>query len=240
MISHRQIFCALAIALLPVSAVASDDEKPGVVAVAGEGSAFLAPDMAVISLTVLREDESARVALDANNDAMAEVLAAMKTDGIEDRDLQTSGFSIVPQYDHSVKRTVLGGPEVIGYRVMNTLTVRVRDLDKVGALIDKSVSLGVNQGGQIVFTNDDPSEAISNARTAAMIDARAKATTLVEAVGVSLGRITQINEQTFRPQPLPMVRQEYARASLDQAAVPIAQGENEYRVSVNVSFEIEQ
>ncbi|MEM9108303.1 MAG: SIMPL domain-containing protein, partial [Pseudomonadota bacterium] len=190
---------------------------------------------AILTLTVTRQETTARAALDANSTAMGQVLEAMKADGIAERDLQTSGFSINPQYQYTQNEQ----PQLTGYRVSNSLTVRLRDLDKLGAIIDKSVTLGVNQGGQIRFTNDDPSDAITQARTAAVRDARAKATTLTEAAGVSLGRIVEINEQLQRPQPMPIVAQ---RASLEaaDAAVPIAAGENEYQVNVNVTFEIAQ
>ena len=247
MISRRSLAFApaliLALAVLPLPAMASDSDapKPGIVSVTGEGTARLVPDMAVMTLTVMRQEKTARGALDANNSAMAAVLAAMRADGIEERDLQTSGFSIDPQYFYpDRKNNEPTEPVITGYRVMNSLTVRIRDLDKLGAILDKSVSLGVNQGGQIMFTNDDPSTAVAQAREAAMKDAVSKATTLVEAGGAALGRITQINEQQFRPQPMPVARAEMALKASADAAVPVASGENAYRVHVNVSFEIDQ
>ncbi len=234
MLSRPLIF-ALALAIMPLPALADDADKPGLVAVTGEGSANLAPDMAILTLTVLRQEKTARAALDANSAAMGQVLEAMKADGIAERDLQTSGFSINPQYQYPKNEQ----PLLIGYQVSNSLTVRVRDLEQLGTIIDKSVTLGVNQGGQIRFTNDDPSDAITKARTAAVRDARQKATTLTEAAGVSLGRVVEINEQFSRPQPIPMVAQRTSFEASD-AAVPIATGENEYRVNVNVTFEIDQ
>ncbi|WP_419906148.1 SIMPL domain-containing protein [Hoeflea sp.] len=247
MISRRSLAFApaliLALSVLPLPAIAADSDapKPGIVAVTGEGTARLVPDMAVMTLTVMRQEKTAREALDANNSAMAAVLAAMRADGIEERDLQTSGFSIDPQYFYpDRKNNEPAEPVITGYRVMNSLTVRIRDLDKLGAILDKSVSLGVNQGGQIMFTNDDPSAAITEAREAAMKDAVSKATTLVEAGGAALGRITQISEQQFRPQPMPVARAEMALKASADASVPVASGENAYRVSVNVSFEINQ
>lgn len=230
----RPLLFALALVLIPLPALA-DSSKPGLVAVTGEGSAYLAPDMAILTLTVVRQEQTARAALDANSAAMGQVLEAMKADGIAERDLQTSGFSINPQYEYPKNEQ----PRLIGYQVSNSLTVRVRDLSQLGAIIDKSVTLGVNQGGQIRFANDDPSEAITKARTAAVQNARAKATTLTEAAGVALGRIVEINEQVRRPQPIPMVAQRASFEAAD-ASVPIAAGENEYQVNVNVTFEIDQ
>jgi hypothetical protein len=242
MILHRSIAFIFALAIMPAAALAQTPEadKPGIISVTGEGAASLAPDMAVVTMSVLRQEKTARAALDANNRAMTEVLAAMKEAGIETRDLQTSSFSIDPQYFYpqsSNNKPV--EPQITGYRVSNTLTVRVRDLSKLGTILDKSVTLGVNQGGQIQFTNDDPSAAVTEARKDAMRDAIAKAKTLTEAAGIDLGRISQISEQHRTPSPVPMMRAEMAmKASSD--AVPVASGENQYSVTVNVSFELKQ
>ncbi|MEM6464264.1 MAG: SIMPL domain-containing protein [Pseudomonadota bacterium] len=241
MITRLNLVFAFALALLPASAFADDAQKPGIVSVTGEGSAYLAPDMAVLTLTVMRQEETARAALDANNSAMAEVLASLRADDIEERDLQTSGFSIAPQYFYPRQDdNQPAQPVITGYRVSNTLTVRIREIDKLGPILDKSVNLGVNQGGQILFTNDDPSTAVSQARTAAVEDAMAKASTLAEAAGVSLGRIAEINEQHRAPRPMPIAEAAVMSRQAADASVPVATGENSYRVSVNVTFEIDQ
>lgn len=208
------------------------------IAVIGEGEVALAPDMAVLGLAVISEEETARAALDANNEAMARVLAAMIEFGVAERDLRTFGFSVNPRYSSAKSSTDRQEPRIVGYRVHNSLTVRVRDLAKLGAIIDRSVSLGVNEGGNITFTNDDPSAAITEARTNAMADAIARAKTLTEAAGVELGKVLSINEQSFRPQPMPMARAELAMRASD--AVPVAAGENTYRVQVNVTFALNQ
>ena len=173
--------------------------QPGLITVTGEGVAKKAPDMAVITLTVLREGETARAALDANNSAMGSVLSAMEADGIAEKDLQTSGFSIQPRYSTpSDNKKKPQAPEIVGYQVSNTLSVRIHDLSKVGDILDQSVSLGVNQGGNILFTNEDPSQAMSEARKGAMADAIAKAKALTDAAGVTLGPISRITEQSPR------------------------------------------
>jgi uncharacterized protein len=235
---------ALALAITALAALpahAADEPTPRII-VSGEGSASAAPDMALISLTVLREAATAREALDANNAAMGEVLAAMKTAGIAEKDLQTSGFSIQPKYVYPDpdKTDQPQEPKIVGYTVNNTLGVRVRDLTKLGAIIDQSVTLGVNQGGEITFTKDDPSPILEEARKNAVKDALAKAKTLTSAAGVATGRILEISEQSFQPQPIPMMRAELAMAKSADAAVPVAAGENTYRVNVNVTFELKQ
>jgi uncharacterized protein len=233
---------ALAItALATLPARAAEEPMPRIM-VSGEGSASAAPDMALISLTVLREAATARAALDANNAAMGEVLAAMKTSGVAEKDLQTSGFSVQPKYTYPDpnKTDQPQEPKIVGYTVNNTLGVRVRDLSKLGAIIDQSVTLGVNQGGDITFTKDDPSPILEEARKNAVKDALAKAKTLTAAAGIATGRILEISEQSFQPQPIPMMRAELAMAKSADAAVPVAAGENTYRVNVNVTLELKQ
>ena len=231
---------ALLVLLAGATVQAGEQGDPPRILVTGEGEAEVAPDMAVLQLTVTREAETARAALDANSSAMAEVLAAMQAQGIEKRDLQTSNFSIQPRYHHP--RPTSSGerkpPQIIGYVVRNSLTVRVRDIERVGAILDKSVSLGVNEGGQISFTNADPAEVIKRARIAAVEDARARALTLAMAAGVNLGKVLEISEQSFRPGPIPVARAEMAMARSADASVPVATGENTYRVTVNMAFAI--
>jgi len=233
-----------ALILCAASPVRADEAKapaPGVISVSGEGVATAAPDMAVISLTVLREAETAREALDANNEAMANVLAAMKAEGIAERDLQTGAFSVQPRWVYPKNNDDENRkPEIVGYTVNNTLTVRIRDLSRLGAILDTSVSLGVNQGGNVVFTNDDQDTIRETARLDAVKKAMAKAEAMTGALGVSLGRITQISENSGSAPPMPMARAEMAMMSKAADAVPVASGENEYRVTVNVTWEIDQ
>ncbi|MCP4184155.1 MAG: SIMPL domain-containing protein, partial [Hyphomicrobiales bacterium] len=197
--------------------------------------------MAVLALTVTREAETAREALDANSAAIKDVLDAMKAEGIKARDLQTSNFSIQPKYFYPQQKSsnTHEPPRIIAYTVRNSLSVRIRDIGSLGHILDKSVTLGVNEGGNISFTNDDPSAAITRARVLAMKDALARAKTLAEAGGVKVGRLLEISEQSFNPRPMPMARAERSFA-LTADAVPVATGENTYRVSVNVTFGIDQ
>ncbi|MFD0916329.1 SIMPL domain-containing protein [Pseudahrensia aquimaris] len=224
-------------------AIADEKPRPGVISVSATGQAFGAPDMAILNLSVVREADTAREALNANTKAMSEVLAAMKERGIEDRDLRTSNFNIQPRYFYP-KRSSNGEqkpPTITGYIVSNSLTVRVRDLTSVGAVLDQSVTLGVNQGGNLAFTVDKPDALIEQARKSAMEKAIAQARTLTGAAGVSLGRITQISEQGgFRPRRQKQFARMAESAVADATPVPVAAGENSYSVTVNVTWEIAQ
>lgn len=229
-----------AVASIPNSANA-EEQKPGVIEVSATGTATIAPDMAVLYLSVQREGTTAREALDANNAAMKDVLDAMKTAGIADRDLQTSNFNIQPRYFYPQpsKTGEQEPPRIIGYLVQNDLTVRVRKLSDLGAILDRSVTLGVNSGGNISFTSDNPDNAIEAARKDAVARAIAKARVLTEAAGVKLGRILEISEQNgMPPQPKMMARMAAAEAvSMD---VPMASGENAYTITVSVRWELMQ
>lgn len=230
---------ALLLSTGPVAAQDATGEQPRrVITVTGEGEAAVAPDMAIVNLTVLREGETAREALDAGNAAMADVLAALREAGIADRDLQTAGFGIAPQYVYPENGENGEGPRITGYQVTNSLSVRVRELDDLGGLLDRAVSLGVNQGGDILFTNDDPASAMDEARRDAVEDARNRAETLTEAAGIGLGDIVRIDESVQQAPPMPMMRAEMARSLSADAAVPVAAGENTYSVSVTITWEL--
>lgn len=243
--SSRLVLAALLSGIVAAHAgmAVAQDIRPRepVINVAGEGEASVAPDMAILSLAVVRNAETAAAALSANSAAMGEILSALKLGGVADRDMQTSNFSIFPQYRHNdPKNGVVEPPRVVGYEVSNTLTLKVRDLKKLGGIIDQSVKLGVNQGGQIAFTNDDSSKTMAEARKAAVADAVARAKTLAEAAGVKLGRVLEISENQMRPMPpQPMVRMSMAKEMAGDS-VPVASGENTYNVTVNVTFALEQ
>ncbi len=230
---------ALAVAFLaavPLAAAQAQQQPPPRIVVTGEGEATVAPDMATLSLSVMREAATAREALDANNQAMADVIAAMKELGIAERDLQTAAIQIIPRYNYSNRPDGTQSAELVGYQVVNTLSVRIRDLQRTGEILDRAVTLGVNQGGGIVFSNDDPSATITEARKKAVADATAKASTLAEAAGVGLGRVIEITEQAFMQPPIPFEAKTFDRAA---SAAPIEAGENAYRVQVNVTFGLE-
>jgi uncharacterized protein YggE len=237
----RLILVALVASVVsPLTSIAAEAEKrEAAIIVSGDADASVPPDLAIVTLGVTKIEKTARQALDGNNEAMSAVLKSLKDQGIADRDLQTSGLGIQPQYVYPENADGSQKPPVLtGYEVSNLLTIRVRDLGKLGTIIDQAVTLGINQGGDIRFTNDDPEKTIETARASAMKNAIAKAKTLAAAAGVKLGRIIEITENTNRPEPRPLMRMSMAKEASD--AVPVAAGENSYAVNVNVTFAIEQ
>ena len=211
-----------------------------VIVVSGSGDAAVAPDLAIVTLSVAETRKTAREALDVANGSMAKVIEALKKDGIAARDLQTSGLSIQAQYAYPQNEDGTPKPPVLtGYAVSNSLTIRIRDIAKVGGVIDQAVTLGVNQGGDIRFTNEDPSKTVSEARTEAVKDAVDKARTLADAAGVKLGRILKIAETANAEQPRPLTAMRMSKEASD-SAVPVEAGENSYAVNVDLTCAIEQ
>lgn len=195
---------------------------PRSIAVTGEGRVAVAPDMAMVSIGVTTEADTAREALDANNSQLAAALAAIKAAGIEDRDIQTAGLSLGPRYDYNRSGSD-GAPAVTGFVAANTLTVRVRALDALGGLLDAVVSDGANTLGGISFGLQDPEPVLDAARKAAVTDARRKAELYATVAGVALGAVQTIAEQSGYMPPAPMA---LAEASYTKGgSVPVAGGE---------------
>lgn len=206
--------------------------------VTGIGEVLAQPDMATISLGVVSEAETAGDALARNSDIMAKLVASLKADGIASRDLQTSGFSVQPNFVYPDRnRGETGEPRITGYTVRNMLSVRVRDLARTGEFLDRMVSLGSNSVNNISFSVADPGPVEDSARQAAVTDARARAELYAAAAGLKLGRIVLISEPQAVSRPPVNIR---ARASLEAAsAVPVQAGELTFRAQVNIVWEIE-
>jgi uncharacterized protein YggE len=232
----KKVLISAFAAMLALPLAARADTPPPRIMVGGEGEATVKPDLALLTLSVMREAPTAREALTANNEAMAKVLAAMKESGVAERDLQTAGIQINPRYNYTNKPDGSQEAQLVAYQVLNTLSIRVRDIAKTGEIIDKSVTLGVNQGGSITFTNDDPAATITEARKKAVADAMDKAKTLSQAAGVTLGRVVEMSEVNYSQPPLPINAKAFAQDAA--GAAPIAAGENAYRIQVNMTFEL--
>lgn len=237
MFQTRTLMSSLAIVALIAAAPASRAaEESGKITVTGEGTVAAAPDMAIINFGVLKTAPTARQALDEANKALAEAISGLKSKGIEARDLQTSGFSVSPQFDYSGKNGA--APKLTGYQVSNMLTVKVRDLAALGKTLDDAITDGINSGGSLSFANSKEKDLVAEARKAAVADAMAKAKALTEAAGVSTGEILNIFEDTQVQPPVPMVRMAMAKQSTD--SVPVEAGESDYHARVTMTFAIDQ
>ncbi len=209
------------------------DPPPRVLSVSGTGETSAVPDRAELSAGVVTEARSVAAALASNNEKMNAVLASLKKLGIPERAIQTSNFSVSPQYaPYDAK--VPGGQRILGYQVSNTVTVKVDDQARIGPALDALAAAGANQLGGISFSFKDPKPLLADARAEAVKDARAKAEAYAGAAGVSLGPILSISEGGVAlPQPMYMDK----RAVMAEAT-PVAAGESSVSASVTIVWEI--
>jgi len=238
--SIQQTFAPIAAAIMLAAcagapdAVAQNDTPPArTITVTGQGQAVAEPDMAVISIGVQTQGQTAGEALRQNSTAMAATIKKLKSLGIAERDIQTSGLSVNPRYDYERNRT---NPQIIGFNASNNLTVRLRDLDKAGKVIDQAVQSGANSLGGIAFTFADPKPLYEAARNDAVATARANAQLLTDAAGVKLGQVLTIQDgYVSAPAPQPMM----VRRSMEaDASVPIQAGESAVTASVTIVYQI--
>lgn len=206
-------------------------DEAGQITVTGEGRVEAAPDMATITVGVSTSADTAGAALSTNSKAVAAVLAQLQDAGIAPRDMQTSGLSLGPQYDHSASS---GQAAITGYAASNIVTVRVRALERLGGVLDDLVGAGANQFHGLGFGLQDPQPAADEARRRAVGEARRKAQLYAEAAGVTLGRVISITEQTVHDGPGPVLM----RSAAAESAVPIAEGELAMTAQVNVVYEL--
>ncbi len=230
-----RMFPALATAIV-LALPAAAETVPATIAVTGEGKVDMAPDMAMLSLGVMTQADTAAAALKANSDGLSGALDRLKAAGIEDRDIQTSGLSLQPNIDYSSSGRE---PQVRGYTASNMLTVRLRDLSVLGQTLDAVVIEGANTLNGLSFGLQDPDEATDEARRRAVADAAHKAALYAEAASVTLGRIVTISEQGNYGGPQPMMMAE-ARFAKDAGSVPVASGEISIGATISVVYEIAQ
>lgn len=227
---------ALAVLTVLAPSAAAQDEPPRRIVVTGTGEATARPDIAVISAGVVVQGGTASAALADNVRAMNAVLQQLRTSGLADADVQTSELSVTPLYEsRPPERETTAPPRIIGYQVSNRVTARVRDIDRLGAVLDALVNAGATNVDGPWFDIADPEQVLGQARDAAVADALARARRYAAAAGVRLGEIILIEETgAFVPPPRPMMRAEAMAAD-----VPIAPGQTELSASVTITFAIE-
>jgi uncharacterized protein YggE len=201
------------------------------VIVNGEGSVTVQPDYAQARAGVTTRAKTAKDATDANTKLMGAVTAALRDSGIEQKDIQTSHFSVQPVYAPAQPNTE---PKLSGFSVSNQLNVTIRQIGTVGAILDRVIAAGATDLGGIEFLHSDLSKALDRAREAAVADARRKAELYARAAGLELGRIAWITEDpSFAP---PGAMKALRAAGGLSAPVPIASGEDPLRVQITVGF----
>lgn len=234
----RLVSLAPAFLALLIASPALADAK---MTLSGTGIVRSAPDMATITTGVLTQSQTAREALDANTAAMAELIEVLRAAGLENRDIQTSDFNVNPQYVYTDRRDEHGytlPPQISGYQVTNSVTITVRDLDSLGAVLDQAVTVGANTINGISFSVADPAKLYEEARRRAVADAFDKARVYAEALDVRLGSIEAISEQDHYTPPQPVMRAAVMEFDAG-SAVPVEAGELTHTITATITWSIE-
>jgi len=223
-----------AVNLSPRATLAADPTTSTIehtITVNGTGRVTLTPDVADlrVGVDIIRPTATAARADAAT--AMTKVVAAIKKAGVADKDIQTSSLSLQPVYDYSNN----GQGKLTGFEVQNIVAITARDISKVGDLVDAAVLAGATSVDGVTFRVDDETAAESQARTAAVSDARAKANALASAAGVSITGVSSIVENSSTvPSPIPYA----AAAPAKDASTPIQPGTTEVDIVVTMVFRI--
>ncbi len=216
--------------------------------VSGNGAISVEPDLALLDIGVETRAPNVSEANSQASMAMDAVIKALKARGVKDEDIQTNRFSIYPRYDYieEEKNGVRSSREVlVGYRVRNNATVKLRDLDAVGEVIDEVVTAGGDNVriSDINFTLEDPKPKMAELREMAVKDAKAKAEHLAELSDVSVGRLIYISEGAATPSVRDFARESLALgyafpSSAALVAPSISGGEVTLSLSVQAGFAI--
>lgn len=200
--------------------------------VSATGEASRAPDVATASAGVVTQAADANAAMRANAAQMARVIAAIRAAGVAERDVQTTGINIHPTYSHVPNEE----PRITGYSASNSVSLKLRDIAKLGQVLDALVASGANNISGPGFSIDQPGPVYDEARLKALEQARARAALYADALGLEVRRIVSISEGGGFQQPRPMMAMR--AMAMDAESTPVAAGENTLSVSLEVVFEL--
>ncbi len=242
-LARRPLLLALALALgtTMTAASAQNATVPGyaipgdatLLSVSAQAQAHRVPDIATISAGVVTQAADANAAMQANATQMAKVMAAIKAAGIAERDVQTAGINVSPTYRYAENQP----PAITGYQASNTVNAKVRELGKLGKVLDALVANGANQVNGPNFEIDKPDEAFDEARIAALRKAEARAQIYAKATGLKVRRVVSISEGgSFQP-PVPVMRA-MAMEAVGKADTSVSPGESTLSVNLDVVFEL--
>ena len=255
---HRGLFTALFVILsvflvvLTISAavgvqnkikegryIGQEIETKNTITVSDTGEIYAKPDLALTSFSVVNEAKTVTEAINENTEKMNTVIDFVKSQGVEDKDLKTTTFNISPRYEWHGKTGVPPYPQgkrvLVGYEVRQSLQVKIRDMAKIGQIIEGATTAGANQVGDLQFTIDKQDELKKQAREEAIEKAKAKAEELALQLGVNLVRITNFSESSVFPR---YYFEEMAMEGVSGAVPQIETGENKIEVTVIITYEI--
>lgn len=204
----------------------------GEITVSGTGSVSMVPDVAYVTLGVNTQDASPKTAQEKNNRLIEKVINAVIGMGIAEKDIKTTNFYMYPNYDYNK-----GSEAIVGYTVSNTVTVTVRDINKVGDVLGTAADAGANVSSGVQFSLLDSTAAYNEALVLAMENASAKAKTIAGALGKSIGNPASVSESGGNYMPVYTGLQKAAMDTAAGASVPVQAGELTVSATVQVVYE---
>lgn len=210
-----------------VGAAAEDKRMERTITVSGTGTVKVEPNIAHISTGVVAEGATAKEAIARNTAAMRKLVDGLKKSGIAAGDIQTTTFNVGPRYTQPKDGKA---PAINGYQVTNQVRLTIRNVAKLGDLLDEAITLGANQINHIAFDVENAEALKDEARKQAVVNARKRAELYATAAGVSLGDVLRISEDGAGFDPVPR-----GRVAL-QAAVPVEPGTRTLEVEVHVTY----
>lgn len=221
--------------------IGQEIETRNTITISDTGEIYAKPDLALVSFSVKTEAKTVAGAMNENTEKMNRVIDFTKEEGVEEKDLKTTSFNIYPRYEWLKETGIPPYPEgtrvLVGYEVTQSLQVKIRDMKKIGKIIEGATAAGANQIGDLQFTIDKQDELKAKARKQAIDKAKAKARELASQLGVKLVRITNFSESSVLPRYYGLGFEEMA--GMGGAEAPqIETGENKITVSVTITYEI--
>lgn len=209
--------------------------------VSADAKVVAVPDVAAFSASVITEGGTNVTALQtANVEKTNAIIAYVKSQGVDEKDIKTEGYSVEPRYQYYGCETgACPPPTIVGYTVRQSLSVKVRDFAKAGDILGGVVENGANSVSSLNFTIDDPTAVQNEARAEAIAKAKAKAKAIADAGGFSVGRLLSIDEGGWAP-PIPYYERAYGMggASDAKATPSIEPGSQDVTVTVTLRYEI--
>ena len=242
---HKKVFAIiLIIALIFVFVKVCDnneskDVSKDTIVVSGKGELTVKPDIATLSFSVMEENMYVAKASDAVNTKITKIIEGLKTNGVDEKDIKTTGYNIYPRYDYLTTQTYpYSGKQVLaGYDVTQSISLKIRDLTKAGKVVTDLGTLNVTDMSGLTFTNDKYDDLLKEARDQAIVQARSEAKKLAKALGVKLVKIVGYSEGST---PIYYDRMMSAAPTAMGKSVEaiLPTGENKITSNISITYEI--
>jgi uncharacterized protein YggE len=225
--------------------IGTGSQQNNVISVSKIGTVYAEPDLAVVTITSTTDAKTASDAISQNRDKSSAVITFLKTQGVQDKDIQTTGYNVYPKYDYGSSVIVpmqtdiypSRTPRLIGYTATESLEVKIRALDKIGDITTGAVTAGASDVSGLSFTVENIDAVKAQARNKAIVDAKADAQNIANGLGVRLGKIIGFTESGTYPYPVYDMAKS-SGAGVASATQPVATGENRIDDTITITYEI--